>query len=157
MSTSTYASQRRRQRLLFLSLTFLSLSIGLGFLLSAFQENIIFFYTPSDLRGGKANPQKTIRLGGMVAKDSFKTWGEGLKVSFDVTDNQETIPVDYEGILPDLFREGQGVVVQGFYGQGRFHAGQVLAKHDENYMPPEVAKSLGKDHVSLAQTSAREK
>ncbi len=106
---------------------------------------------------GRLNPEKTARLGGMVAKGSFKTHGEELKVSFDVTDYQETIPVDYEGILPDLFREGQGVVVQGLYQQGRFQARQVLAKHDENYMPPEVAKSLGKDHVSLAQISAREK
>lgn len=155
MIGQTYGTQKRKQRLYTIALTLASAGIGLGLLLSAFRENVIFFYTPSDLVTRDIPSQKTIRLGGVVAQGSFKSQTQSLKVSFEVTDLKKSIPVAYEGSLPDLFREGQGVVVQGVYKEGYFQAKQVLAKHDESYMPPEVAKSMGKEHISLAQKTVR--
>ena len=135
----------QRRRLIFISLIVLGISIAVGLTLYALQQNISLFYSPSQIAAGEAPVGQTIRIGGLVEPNSVQHADKGLGVSFVVTDNAHTIPVDYTGILPDLFREGQGIVVQGKLDQhGRMHALQVLAKHDENYMPPEVAKSLKK-------------
>jgi cytochrome c-type biogenesis protein CcmE len=107
---------------------------------NAFRSNLVFFYSPTEVAEGKAPVDRTFRLGGMVEKDSVKR--DGLKVAFVITDFNKKIPVHYEGALPDLFREGQGVVTQGRLDHGRFIAKDVLAKHDENYMPPEAAKAM---------------
>ena len=116
--------------------------------IKAFSENLLYFYTPSDIVDGKAPANKSFRLGGLVETDSFSR--EGMIATFSVTDNNQTIKVAYEGILPDLFREGQGVVASGsvlnkcvrWTCANTFIASEVLAKHDENYMPPEVAAAL---------------
>ena len=115
-----------------------SLAAYLG--LKAFNENLLYFFSPTDVVNGKAPNGKSFRLGGLVANGSVKR--EGIKVAFDVTDNQNTFTVKYEGILPDLFREGQGIITTGSLKDGTFMATEVLAKHDENYMPPEVADAL---------------
>jgi len=120
--------------------------------IKAFSENLLYFYTPSDIHNGKAPTEKSFRVGGLVANDSVKR--DGMIVKFTVSDNLESIEVIYEGILPDLFREGQGVVASGSIDKKcskawvglkckmTFNATEVLAKHDENYMPPEVAAAL---------------
>ena len=108
--------------------------------LNAFQSNLVFFYSPSQIAAHEAPEARTFRLGGMVEKGSVKR--EGVSVSFLVTDTAKTIPVRFEGILPDLFKEGKGVVAQGQLKDGVFVAREVLAKHDENYMPPEAAEAL---------------
>ena len=108
--------------------------------LNAFQSNLVFFYSPSQIAAHEAPDARTFRLGGMVEKGSVKR--EGVSVSFVVTDTAKTIPVRFEGILPDLFKEGKGVVAQGQLQDGVFVAREVLAKHDENYMPPEAAEAL---------------
>ena len=111
--------------------------------LNAFRSNIVFFFSPSEILEGKAPTQGVLRVGGLVEKGSVKKIPDTLKVEFTVTDLAKRITVRYEGILPDLFRDGQGVIAQGrLQGDGVFVADQVLAKHDENYMPPEVAKTL---------------
>ena len=115
-----------------------SLAAYLG--LKAFNENLLYFFSPTDVINGKAPNGKSFRLGGLVANGSVKR--EGIKVAFNVTDNQNTFTVNYEGILPDLFREGQGIITTGSLKNGTFIATEVLAKHDENYMPPEVADAL---------------
>jgi cytochrome c-type biogenesis protein CcmE len=108
--------------------------------LSAFQSNLVFFYSPSQIASHEAPSGRTFRLGGLVEAGSVKR--DGLTVSFVVTDTLKTIPVRYEGILPDLFKEGKGIVAQGQLSNGLFLAKEVLAKHDENYMPPEAAQAL---------------
>lgn len=121
----------------------IGVSVAGLFVLDAFQSNLVFFYSPTDVREGKAPQDRTFRLGGMVKKGSVKKSKQSLKVEFVVTDFKNEIPVEYKGILPDLFREGQGVVTQGRLENGQqFRASEVLAKHDENYMPPEVADAL---------------
>jgi cytochrome c-type biogenesis protein CcmE len=109
---------------------------------NAFRENVMFFFDPSQIVAGEAPPDKRFRLGGMVAKGSVEKTAGTLDVHFLVTDFKHTVPVSYSGILPDLFREGQGVVAHGRLNKGTFVADEILAKHDEKYMPPEVAKSL---------------
>jgi cytochrome c-type biogenesis protein CcmE len=127
----------RHKRLVFILLGLAGLGVAAGLALNAFQSNLVFFYSPSQVFSGEAPVNKPFRVGGLVELGSVKK--DGLKVSFVVTDNVKSIPVRYEGILPDLFREGQGVVAQGRLGADKqFVAEQVLAKHDENYMPPEV-------------------
>jgi cytochrome c-type biogenesis protein CcmE len=108
--------------------------------LNAFQSNLVFFYSPSQIAAHEAPASRTFRLGGMVQEGTVKR--DGLQVSFIVTDTAKTIPVRYEGILPDLFKEGKGVVAQGQLQDGVFVAREVLAKHDENYMPPEAAEAM---------------
>ena len=108
--------------------------------LNAFQSNLVFFYSPTQVAAKEAPQGRTFRLGGLVEKGSVKR--DGLVVSFVVTDTAQSIPVRYEGILPDLFKEGKGVVAQGQLHEGVFVAREVLAKHDENYMPPEAAQAL---------------
>jgi Cytochrome c-type biogenesis protein CcmE len=108
----------------------------------ALSQNINLFFTPTQIAGGQAPEAQMIRVGGMVAEGTVYRNPESLEVAFDVTDFDHNVRVTYSGILPDLFREGQGVVVQGRVSQGTFQATEVLAKHDENYMPPEVTEAL---------------
>lgn len=133
---------RRQKRLAVIggAMGFLALAVGL--VLTALRQEIVFFRTPTDLAADAGTPGARIRLGGLVENGTVKR-GDGTKVSFVVTDTEKTIPVAYEGVLPDLFREGQGVVAEGTLGaDGVFVADTVLAKHDENYMPKEVADAL---------------
>jgi cytochrome c-type biogenesis protein CcmE len=118
-------------------------AIGLSFALKSLDENIMFFFSPSEVADGKAPQDRLFRLGGMVVDGSVSRPGEGLTVVFDLTDNAESVTVEYTGILPDLFREGQGIVANGkLNSNGAFVAQEVLAKHDENYMPPEIAAAM---------------
>ena len=111
--------------------------------LTAFEENLLYFYSPTQVKAGEAPASHYFRVGGLVVAGSVKREPDSLKIAFDVTDNKETMSVEYTGILPDLFREGQGIVAMGnLQPDGRFVAQEVLAKHDENYMPPEVADAL---------------
>ena len=124
-----------------LILGMLGLGVAAGLALYAFNDNIVFFYSPSDVLADHINPGRAIRLGGMVEKDSVKRQGD--LTEFRVTDTANTIGVTYRGVLPDLFREGQGVVTEGTLSpDGHFIAREVLAKHDEKYMPPEVANAV---------------
>lgn len=127
------------------------LAVAAILVMFALRDTIVFFQTPSDVAAHKVEAGKRFRLGGLVAEGSVKR-GAGTKVQFAVTDTLETVNVTYEGILPDLFREGQGVVTEGkLTDAGLFVADTVLAKHDENYMPPEVADALEKKGVKLGQ------
>ena len=135
----------RRQRLAIVLLIVAGTAVAAGLLGYALRENINLFYPPSDIAAGKAPVGRDIRAGGMVLEGSIKRATDSLQVSFIVTDYQANVPVTYTGILPDLFSEGEGVVVSGQLDEaGLFHADQVLAKHDENYMPPEVSDALEK-------------
>jgi cytochrome c-type biogenesis protein CcmE len=118
--------------------------VATALVLNAFQNNLVFFHSPSDVLAGKAPKDKAFRVGGMVEKGSVKRQPDGVTVQFNVTDTAKTIQVAYKGVLPDLFREGKGVVTQGRLENGRFVASEVLAKHDENYMPPEAADAVKK-------------
>lgn len=118
--------------------------------LNAFQSNLVFFYTPSQIAAKEAPGGRTFRLGGLVVAGSVKR--DGVNVSFEVTDTAKTVPVQFSGILPDLFKEGKGVVAQGQLENGVFQAKEVLAKHDENYMPPEAAQAL--KNAAQANTKA---
>ena len=127
-----------------------ALGIATALVLAAFEKNLVFFFTPSQVAANEAPRGKVFRIGGMVVEGSVKR--DGVDVSFTVTDTAKTIPVVYRGPLPDLFREGKGVVAQGSLGEdGVFRAREVLAKHDENYMPPEAAHAVAKAHKSLAK------
>ena len=129
------------------------LGVALGLVLFALSGTITYFKTPSDLAEKPVTAGQRFRLGGLVADGSVKR-GQGLDVEFSVTDTIKTVPVLYRGVLPDLFREGQGVVTEGrLEADGRFRADTVLAKHDETYMPPEVAKSLKEKGVKLGEGS----
>jgi cytochrome c-type biogenesis protein CcmE len=120
-----------------------ALAVAAGLVLTAFQQNLVFFFTPSQVAAKEAPQGKTFRIGGMVEKGSVARQADGLTVRFMVTDTAKSIPVMYRGALPDLFREGKGVVAQGRVGaDGVFVASEVLAKHDENYMPPEAAEAV---------------
>ncbi len=134
---------RRARRLGMAGLIVVGVSIALALMLNAFQSNLLYFISPSEVKAGDAPIGKQIRIGGLVVEGSITRPGNDMLVKFKVTDTISTVPVQYTGILPDLFREGQGVVVRGrLDSQGNFQADEVLAKHDENYMPPEVADAL---------------
>ncbi|MDA8011905.1 MAG: cytochrome c maturation protein CcmE [Gammaproteobacteria bacterium] len=132
---------RRRQRLVLTALLLCAAGGAAALTLFALRENINLFFSPTQVQAGEAPGGAAFRIGGMVAAGSVSRGG-GLGVSFDLTDTRETVRVSYTGILPDLFREGQGVVALGAMRDGVFVASQVLAKHDENYMPPEVDAAL---------------
>lgn len=118
--------------------------------LSAFQQNLVFFHSPSDVSSGKVAVDQTFRIGGIVEDGSVRRQADGLSVSFVITDTAVGIPVTYSGSLPDLFREGKGAVAQGrLTSDGVFHASQVLAKHDETYMPPEAAHAVDKAQEAM--------
>jgi cytochrome c-type biogenesis protein CcmE len=133
----------RHKRIAAIALGVAALGIAAVLVLSAFEKNLVFFFTPSQVAANEAPAGRTFRIGGMVLAGSVKR--EGVDVRFVVTDTVKSIPVNYRGTLPDLFREGKGVVAQGQIGpDGVFQAKEVLAKHDENYMPPEAAHAVKK-------------
>jgi|SRR5687767_8698480 len=140
----------RHKRLAAIALGVVALAIAAALVLTAFEKNLVFFFTPSQVAANEAPVGKIFRIGGMVVMGSVKR--DGVDVSFTVTDTAKTIPVVYRGPLPDLFREGKGVVAQGTLGgDGVFRAREVLAKHDENYMPPEAAHAVDKAQRTLAK------
>ncbi len=133
----------RQQRMLAVGLAALGIAIAAAFTLRAFQDNMMFFVEISDVVAGKHPTQRNFRIGGLVVDGSIERDEGSLDVRFNVTDTACELPVTYNGVLPDLFREGQGVVTTGRLGQdGVFRASEVLAKHDENYMPPEVSDAI---------------
>ena len=135
--------KRRHKRIALIVAGLAGLSIAAVFVLSAFQNNLVFFFSPSQVAAKEAPVNKTFRIGGLVENGTLKRDNDGLTVHFTVTDTAKSIPVVYKGILPDLFKEGKGCVAQGRVGEdGVFYADQVLAKHDENYMPPEAGKAI---------------
>lgn len=135
----------RKQRLLFILAILIAVSVAVGLSLFALKSNINHFYTPTELSEGNAPTGQTIRAGGLVVEGSVSRNDETLYARFDITDGVAKVTVTYKGILPDLFREGQGIVAIGkLNGSGVVEAEKVLAKHDENYMPPEVADALKK-------------
>lgn len=137
--------KQRHKRLIFVLVGFAILVVGAGFVFNALNSNMQFFFSPTEVVENKAPKDSSFRLGGLVKEGSLTREDDGLTVHFMVTDNAETVQVTYKGILPDLFREGQGVVTQGRFNEvGQFVATEVLAKHDEEYMPPEVADALEK-------------
>jgi len=136
----------RKQRLWVVVFIVAFSSLAVALVMMALRENINLFYPPEKVIAGEAPAGKMIRIGGMVREGSVIREAGSLRVRFDVTDFKGTVPVVYEGILPDLFGEGQGVVTQGKLVDGVFEASEVLAKHDENYMPPELIDAMGPDH-----------
>jgi cytochrome c-type biogenesis protein CcmE len=135
----------RTRRGLFIVLGLAALGIASALVLNAFQSNLVFFFSPSQIAANEAPRERSFRVGGLVEEGSVKRDPQGLTVQFVVTDLAHKVPVVYTGLLPDLFKEGKGVVAQGKLGSdGVFKAEQVLAKHDENYMPPEAAEALEK-------------
>ena len=135
--------KRKHRRLTFVGIALLLLGAAAALVLAAFEDNIVFFYSPTDLTEKKPGPSQRLRLGGLVETGSVKKPGGGI-IIFKITDTAQSVEVQYKGIVPDLFREGQGVVAEGRLMNGVFRADEVLAKHDENYMPPEVAEALKK-------------
>src|SRR5579863_3585519 len=136
---------RKRRRLLALAVGLALLGAATALVLAAFNQNLVFFYSPSDLAAKGIGPGRRIRIGGMVEEHSLQRQDDGQTALFRVTDGKTNIAVSYTGILPDLFREGQGVVAEGrLLPDGTFSASTVLAKHDEKYMPPEVVEALKK-------------
>ena len=135
---------KKQKRFYFLMLLILGAGLAIFFVLKALEEKIVFFYSPTELLEKDINTNQRIRVGGLVEENSIYYDKEGLEVSFIISDTKNKIKIMYEGILPDLFREGQGIVAEGTIGKGEkiFHANSVLAKHDENYMPPEVKKII---------------
>ncbi len=138
----------RRRRMLFIGCLLLGLAAATALMLKAFEQNLLYFYSPSQVMAGEAPEGQRFRLGGLVKYGSVKRAEDSLDVQFVLADCEDSLPVTYRGILPDLFREGQGIVAYGQLSTGQngrlFVADEVLAKHDENYMSPEVAESLKK-------------
>ena len=134
--------KRKNRRLIFLSTAMAGLGLAAALVFLAFDENLVFFFTPSDLSERNFSQEQRLRVGGLVEEGSVMKSNEGMSVSFRVTDGGARLPVEFNGILPDLFREGQGVVAEGHLINRLFIADEVLAKHDENYMPREVAEKL---------------
>jgi cytochrome c-type biogenesis protein CcmE len=132
----------KHQRLALLGLGVLVLGAAAALVLTAFEDNLVFFHTPTELATKEVKPSQRLRIGGLVAENSVVK--NGSDVRFVITDGAHSINVAYRGILPDLFREGQGIVAEGTFEDGIFTAREVLAKHDENYMPPEVVEALKK-------------
>ena len=144
----------RHKRFIFIGLGLLALAVASMLILNAFQGNLVFFYTPTQVANGEGPQGRGFRIGGMVEDGSLTREGDGLTVHFVMTDTAKRVPVTFKGILPDLFKEGKGAVAQGQLGaDGIFLASEVLAKHDENYMPPEAADALAKAKAAGAQTS----
>ncbi len=136
----------RHQRLVAVGLVLAGVGVGATFLLRAMNENILYYYSPSQVAAGEAPDERRFRVGGLVVPGSIDRTDGSMDVAFTLTDNAELVTVNYSGILPDLFREGQGIIAHGSLQEGVFVADEVLAKHDENYMPPEVADSLKEVH-----------
>ena len=141
----------RRRRMVLVAIILLGVGVAAALALRAFRENVMFYFDPTKVAAGAVKPGQRFRLGGMVVKGSVQRTPGTLNVSFVVTDFQHTVPVRYANVLPDLFREGAGVVAHGrLDARGTFIADEVLAKHDEKYMPPEVAKSLKAGQAAAA-------
>lgn len=141
-------NSRKKKRIIFVGTTLAISLLALFFVISNFRQNIVFFYSPSELAAVKTSPKsRQIRIGGLVKEGSVKKI-DALKTEFIVTDLEQELEVEYVGIVPDLFRDKQGVVAKGIYDEkkNKFFSREMLIKHDENYMPPEVAKSLSKKH-----------
>lgn len=133
--------KKRHKRIVLIAGGLAAIGVAMALVLNAFQNNLVFFFTPTQVSAGEAPHERTFRIGGIVQAESVQR--DGLTVQFVVTDNAKIIPVSYTGILPDLFSEGKGVVAQGkLESNGLFRAQEVLAKHDENYMPPEAQHAL---------------
>ena len=146
-------NKRSRRKVLIAAIVFgVATATVLG--LTAFEENLLYFYSPTQVKAGEAPTTHSFRVGGLVVDGSVKREPDSLKIEFDVTDNTESMTIEYTGILPDLFREGQGIVAMGsIQAGGKFVAQEVLAKHDENYMPPEVAAALEASGKSVKEAS----
>ncbi|HXD32488.1 MAG TPA: cytochrome c maturation protein CcmE [Pyrinomonadaceae bacterium] len=141
----------RHKRITFIVVGLAALGIAAGLVLNAFQNNLVFFFSPTQVAAKEAPINRNFRIGGLVEQGSMKREGDGLTIRFSVTDTSHTVPVVYKGILPDLFKEGRGCVAEGKVGtDGIFYANTVLAKHDENYMPPEAGKAI--DAAKAART-----
>ena len=132
----------RRQRMLFVGIVVAGVALATLLALRAFQGNLLYFFSPTQVLAGEAPQDQNIRVGGLVVAGSVGRIGDGLTTQFEITDTVASMSIQYTGILPDLFREGQGIVAMGRYGSGGLIAEEVLAKHDENYLPPEVAEAL---------------
>ncbi|MFU8821083.1 MAG: cytochrome c maturation protein CcmE [Gammaproteobacteria bacterium] len=139
----------RHQRLFAIGLVLAGVGLGATFLLKAMNQNILYYYSPTQLEAGEAPEDRRFRVGGLVVDNSITRTDGTMEVRFTLTDEAHMIPVVYTGILPDLFREGQGIIAHGRMDGKEFVADEILAKHDENYMPPEVAASL--DHTREQQ------
>lgn len=146
----------RRQRMVMVGLVVAGVAVAVAFALRAFDDNLLYFYSPTQIAAGEAPEGKKFRLGGLVSTGSVKREPGQLEVRFEVSDMKERLDVSYTGVLPDLFREGQGVIAYGvLMPDGTFRADEVLAKHDENYMPPEVAEALqAQGHPGSTDTTA---
>ena len=143
----------RHRRFVWIGAGLLALGVAAALVLNAFQSNLVFFFTPSQVVAKEAPQARAFRVGGLVEPGSLKRDPNSLTVRFNVTDTAQTIPVVYTGLLPDLFKEGKGVVAQGKLGpDGSFHATEVLAKHDENYMPPEAKEAIDQAHRNRAMS-----
>ncbi|MCF6256422.1 MAG: cytochrome c maturation protein CcmE [Gammaproteobacteria bacterium] len=147
----------RHKRMAFILVGLAGLAVAAGLVLNALNSNLALYISPSDVKAGNMPKGTAFRLGGMVVEGSLKRQDDGLTVYFDVSDNVETVTVTYTGILPDLFKEGTGVVTQGKMTDGLFRASEVLAKHDENYMSPEVAEMLEKGEKANQAAAAAAK
>ena len=143
----------RQKRMVTVVAIVAGVGIATAFALKAFNQNLLYYYSPTQVHAGEAPEARSIRVGGLVQNNSMKRQPGSLEITFVLTDFQKEIPVSYTGVLPDLFREGQGIIARGKFDSGRFVAEEVLAKHDENYMPPEVADSL-KPHMDAANSAA---
>ena len=137
--------KRRHKRITFIAVALAGLAIAAYLVTNAFRNNLVFFFSPTQVAAKEAPVNRTFRIGGLVEEGTIKRDTDGLTVRFTVTDTAHSIPVVYKGILPDLFKEGRGCVAQGRIGpDGVFQADEVLAKHDENYMPPEAGEAIDK-------------
>ena len=145
----------RHKRILLILGGLAILAVAATLVLNAFRSNLVFFFSPTQVAAGEAPQGRSFRIGGMVKVGSLQRQADGVTMRFVVTDTEKEMTVAYKGILPDLFREGKGVVAQGRLGDdGVFTASEVLAKHDENYMPPEAAKAVGDAHQRAAANKA---
>lgn len=145
----------RHKRLLLIATGLVVLGVIAALVLNAFQSNLVFFFSPSQVAAGEAPKGRAFRIGGLVKDGSLHREADGVTVAFVITDTVHDIPVRYRGILPDLFKEGKGAVAQGKLAEeGHFSASEVLAKHDENYMPPEAAKAVGDAQAQKAMIDA---
>ncbi len=143
--------KRRHKRIAFIAAGLAGVVLAAALVLSAFKNNIVFFFSPSQIAAKEAPVNRTFRVGGLVEKGTLKRDNDGLTSHFAVTDTAHSIPVVYKGILPDLFKEGRGCVAEGHVGRdGVFYADRVLAKHDENYMPPQAGQAI--DEAKAAKT-----
>ena len=149
------AMKSRHRKLALIVLVVAALGVAVALVLNAFNSNLVFFFSPTQVANGEAPTSRAFRIGGLVEAGSVKREADGLTTRFVVTDTAKSLPVTYTGILPDLFKEGKGVVAEGRLGpDGLFAATQVLAKHDENYMPPEAASAI--EQAQKAQQTVAE-